>query len=176
MEVTKMQPNYHSAQYFDVGGLSLEDERVPCTTVSEFAGLGYMDPSSHSDDLESRSKVNWIVAVCDFQYHSSLVLIDLPYLLFSTIGGSIITIIIYHQVELPLWLASLLQKRNYVTIDMPKMFNKRSREQLDAGAASVNLREKSPHYFTVGIELARYKVEREREKKRELSCRQRLII
>lgn len=59
---------------------------------------------------------------------------------------------------MPLWLATLLVKKGYVHMDMPKMFNKRSREHLDAGAASVNLREKSPQYFTVGIELARFKI------------------
>lgn len=48
------------APYFSVCELSIEDERVPCTTKIAFAGLGSLDPSSQSEiseDLQEDSKV-----------------------------------------------------------------------------------------------------------------------
>lgn len=64
-----MLPNYHTAQYFDVGALSMEDERVPCSTTVEITGLGYLDPSSQTDDLEAQSKV------CILNYTSTVIFV-----------------------------------------------------------------------------------------------------
>ena len=58
--------------------------------------------------------------------------------------------------EVPLWLAKLLDSKDMANVEYPKHFNERFREHLEAGPASVNLREQTPHYFAVGEQLARY--------------------
>ena len=45
------------AEYFSVDTLSLDDERVPCVTELEFAGLGHFAPGAHTEDLENETKV-----------------------------------------------------------------------------------------------------------------------
>ena len=59
------------------------------------------------------------------------------------------------QIEVPLWLAGLLQGKNAAQVQNPKHFKRMFIEHLEAGPASVNLREQSPHYFAVGDALAR---------------------
>lgn len=102
--------------YFDVGPLTVDDERVPCVCLLDFAGLGFLDPCAHSEDLASGSRV-----------------------------------------DLPLWLARLLQQKGYVGVEFPKHFGDGFREHLDAGPASVNLRQMSTSYFDVGVSLSTLK-------------------
>ena len=61
------------------------------------------------------------------------------------------------RIQAPLWLALALHKKNMVELEYPEHYNKRCRDELEAGAASVNLRLYSQHYFTVGLDLARAK-------------------
>jgi hypothetical protein len=56
------------------------------------------------------------------------------------------------QVEVPLWLAQRL--KNSLYIGQHKHYNERFREDLQAGPLAKNLRERSPHYFSVGEALA----------------------
>ena len=46
-----------NAKYWDIRTLSVEDERVPCETRVEFAGLGPLDPTCMDEDLPEASKV-----------------------------------------------------------------------------------------------------------------------
>uniref|UniRef100_A0A6S8AHR6 GINS subunit domain-containing protein n=1 Tax=Aureoumbra lagunensis TaxID=44058 RepID=A0A6S8AHR6_9STRA len=57
-------------------------------------------------------------------------------------------------VNLPLWLASKLHERNIVEIQTPKIFDKEIQKRIDSGALSVDLRNLSPYYFTVGNKIA----------------------
>mmetsp|Transcript_46298 Transcript_46298/g.93458 ORF Transcript_46298/g.93458 Transcript_46298/m.93458 type:complete len:193 (+) Transcript_46298:19-597(+) len=112
------------AEYFSVDTLSLDDERVPCVTELEFAGLGHFAPGAHTEDLENETKV-----------------------------------------ELPLWLATVLQAKKAVSVDFPKQYKERFRDRLESGPAAVNLREQSPYYFAVGELLAHLKRDDELQKK-----------
>ncbi len=56
--------------------------------------------------------------------------------------------------ELPVWLASGLRSANYVEVRLPKTFSLRLRESLKADASSVRLRDKSPHFYEVGLRMS----------------------
>lgn len=58
------------------------------------------------------------------------------------------------QVEIPLWLGADLHKKKMMHVELPKHYQQRFREHLEAGPASINLRELSSHYFAVGEKLA----------------------
>jgi hypothetical protein len=45
------------ARYFSISALSVEEERVPCVSKMEFAGLGYLDPATHGEDLPEKTRV-----------------------------------------------------------------------------------------------------------------------
>jgi GINS complex subunit 3 len=58
------------------------------------------------------------------------------------------------RVELPLWMAHSLMQRKMVTMELPKHFDKKMRENIAAGALNLNLREYSNYYFEVGMQIA----------------------
>lgn len=58
------------------------------------------------------------------------------------------------RVELPLWLADALSKRNMVSVDLPRGFGSRTRQALLADAMSVSLRERSAHCFHLCVRAA----------------------
>ncbi|CAM9619183.1 unnamed protein product [Sphacelaria rigidula] len=51
-------------------------------------------------------------------------------------------------------MARPLAGKGMVDLDLPKHYTHRFREQLDAGPAAVNLRDRSPFYYEVGVALA----------------------
>jgi hypothetical protein len=133
-----------NARHFDIRVLSVEDERMPCETTLEFAGLGHLDPTSTHEDLPESAKVRpstlVVVVVVIFSRLSSL-----PPSLPRAPA----------QIEVPLWLAEMLAKKRHVEVGVPRHYSERFREHLQAGPSATNLREKSPHYFAVGESLAR---------------------
>ncbi len=58
------------------------------------------------------------------------------------------------RVELPLWMALKLHDKNYVEMELPKHYQKKMRDSINAGAESINLKEYSPYYFEVGMKIA----------------------
>lgn len=56
--------------------------------------------------------------------------------------------------ELPLWLATRLKDSNFVDVRLPKTFSVKLRESLKADAAGVKLRDKSPHFYEVGLRMS----------------------
>mmetsp|Transcript_17218 Transcript_17218/g.51401 ORF Transcript_17218/g.51401 Transcript_17218/m.51401 type:complete len:192 (+) Transcript_17218:326-901(+) len=57
--------------------------------------------------------------------------------------------------QLPMWLALLLEKKHMVRLKMPAMFGDKVRQDLLAGANTVDLGKGfTKHYFTVGRRLA----------------------
>ena len=58
------------------------------------------------------------------------------------------------QVDIPMWLGEQLESNRMVAINPPKHFGKKMRDEMRAGAASVNLREFSYYFFDVGLHLA----------------------
>jgi len=69
------------------------------------------------------------------------------------------------QIEVPLWLAAVLQSKGAASVDFPKQYKERFQDRLESGPAAVNLREQSPHYFSVGESLAHLKRDDELQKK-----------
>ncbi len=59
------------------------------------------------------------------------------------------------KVELPVWLATSLANTNVVTIEAPKHFGTKMRDEIRAGAESINLKEFSYYFFEVGLKLCR---------------------
>ena len=59
------------------------------------------------------------------------------------------------RVELPHWLGQKLQDKNMAKMELPKHFNTKMRDEMRAGAASVNLREFSHYFFEIGLRLSR---------------------
>lgn len=58
------------------------------------------------------------------------------------------------QLELPLWMAERLREARYISVSLPRNFSAKVRESLLAAPQSVRLRERSPHFYEVGLRLA----------------------
>ncbi|CAK9145171.1 unnamed protein product [Ilex paraguariensis] len=58
------------------------------------------------------------------------------------------------KAELPFWLASELHLRQAVSINVPPCFNKKTREEIEADAAHVDLRKRCPYFYELGCKLA----------------------
>ena len=59
------------------------------------------------------------------------------------------------RVDMPIWLGEELAKRNIVRINAPKHFGTKMRDEMRAGATSINLRDFSFYFFDVGLTLSR---------------------
>lgn len=58
------------------------------------------------------------------------------------------------KLELPLWMAERLKASRYIEVSLPRNFSAKVRESLLAAPESVRLRERSPHFYEVGLRLA----------------------
>jgi GINS complex subunit 3 len=58
------------------------------------------------------------------------------------------------KLELPFWLAQYLARREHVQIDLPNVFGTRFKATLLADATVVNLAERCPFYYELGIKFA----------------------
>lgn len=57
------------------------------------------------------------------------------------------------RIPLPLWLALHLARKGYVALDVPSHYGERMQSRLSADAKSVPVRDRSAHYFEVGVRL-----------------------
>ena len=60
------------------------------------------------------------------------------------------------KVDIPLWLALRLGSHEFVGVDIPVIFRERFKKVLMADPSVVNLRDKSPYYYEIGIKLCEY--------------------
>lgn len=60
------------------------------------------------------------------------------------------------RVELPLYMAKALKTRNIIEMELPKHYEHKMRDNIAASALNINLKEFSPYYFEVGMELAQH--------------------
>jgi hypothetical protein len=106
-----------------------EEERIPCIFLTDVADLGFLDTSGnfHHNQLNNNHSV-----------------------VNTTLSAG-------SKVELPLWLARDLSRHGFVTIEMPKHYDKKMRDAIAASATGLNLREFSPYYFEVGMIIANEK-------------------
>ncbi|KAM7463496.1 hypothetical protein LguiA_031617 [Lonicera macranthoides] len=58
------------------------------------------------------------------------------------------------KVELPFWLASELHLRQAVSINVPPCFNKKTRDEIGADAAHVDLRGRCTYFYELGCKIA----------------------
>ncbi|KAB1217609.1 DNA replication complex GINS protein PSF3 [Morella rubra] len=58
------------------------------------------------------------------------------------------------KVELPLWLAHELQLRQAVSMNVPSCFNQKTRLEIQADSACVNLRSRCPYFYEFGSKIA----------------------
>ncbi|CAM9320591.1 unnamed protein product [Hapterophycus canaliculatus] len=58
------------------------------------------------------------------------------------------------KVDFPLWMARPLAGKGMVDLDLPKHYTEKFREQLEAGPGAINLRDRCPFYYEVGVSLA----------------------
>lgn len=57
------------------------------------------------------------------------------------------------RVELPFWLARELHLRQAVSISLPPCFNQKTRDELAADAAHVDLKNRCPYFYELGCKL-----------------------
>ncbi|GFG39412.1 hypothetical protein Cfor_08361 [Coptotermes formosanus] len=101
--------------YFSIEDIFATQERLPCKFVVPVHRLGFLDPSSESEDI--------------------------------AVGTT---------VELPYWLAKSLccQRRNIVTVEMPKIYKEPYREILKADACVVDLHKFGLFFYEFGTYLS----------------------
>jgi hypothetical protein len=58
------------------------------------------------------------------------------------------------RVEVPLWLATTLASRSYVTLELPRVFQPAFREMLLADPTVVDLHSKCSYFYEFGIKIA----------------------
>lgn len=58
------------------------------------------------------------------------------------------------RVELPMWMALVLSDKQMASLELPKHFERKMRDEILAGAANINLKEYSFYFFEVGSRLA----------------------
>ncbi|MED6170515.1 hypothetical protein PIB30_031751 [Stylosanthes scabra] len=58
------------------------------------------------------------------------------------------------KVELPFWLAQELQWRQAVSVNVPPCFNQKTRLEIQADSASVDLRSRCPFFYEFGCKIA----------------------
>ncbi|CAN6460093.1 unnamed protein product [Victoria cruziana] len=58
------------------------------------------------------------------------------------------------KVDLPLWLAYELYLRQAVTLNVPPAFNQKTRKEIQADPACVDLRSRCPYFYEVGSKIS----------------------
>jgi hypothetical protein len=116
--------------FFDLTEIMEEEERMPCIFRRAAKHVGFLD-ASRGEEVRQLAVV--------FPCNATRCAQDIE----ETA-----------RVELPIWLARELAERNMVTVDLPRGFGTRFRQQLIADASTVSLRERSPHFFRLCIHAA----------------------
>lgn len=101
------------ARYYDIDDIVMEDERISTVFQVGAHGVGLLDPSSETNNIEKGAKV-----------------------------------------ELPVWLAHDLLLRQAVTVSIPACFSHKTRKEIQADAACVDLRNRSPYFYELGCKIA----------------------
>ncbi|KAI4382776.1 hypothetical protein MLD38_008694 [Melastoma candidum] len=58
------------------------------------------------------------------------------------------------KVELPLWIAHELCQRDAVSVNVPACFDEKTRLEIQADPANVDLRSRSPYFYELGCKMA----------------------
>eukprot|EP01027_Heterolobosea_sp_BB2_P019536 GEZU01027440.1.p1 GENE.GEZU01027440.1~~GEZU01027440.1.p1 ORF type:complete len:248 (-),score=42.80 GEZU01027440.1:181-924(-) len=129
--------------YYSIDDILSENEKISVQFQTDGYKLGFLDPSSnHISQAEDEDDVsNRDDDVVDDDDENETRNQDIK-------KGA--------KIELPLWLVELLADRNYVIIDLPKVFSINFRKELKAGPETMNLFDRcGPYFYEVGTKLAK---------------------
>ena len=59
------------------------------------------------------------------------------------------------KIELPFWLAEVLAKPSFVSMELQLAFKEKFRRKMAAGSERLNLFSKCPNFYSIGIKLSR---------------------
>uniref|UniRef100_A0A7C8ZEM5 Uncharacterized protein n=1 Tax=Opuntia streptacantha TaxID=393608 RepID=A0A7C8ZEM5_OPUST len=99
--------------YYDIDDILAEEEFIPVVFQKAATGVGLLDPSSETNNVEQGAKI-----------------------------------------ELPFWLAHELYARQALTMSNPPCFNQTTRKEIQADAASVDLRSRCQYFYELGCKIA----------------------
>ncbi|KAL8144524.1 hypothetical protein V2J09_017556, partial [Rumex salicifolius] len=105
--------NRSAYDYLDIDDILSEEVSIPVAFNKAATGVGLLDPSSETNNVEQGAKV-----------------------------------------ELPFWLAHELHSRQAVTMSVPPCFNQMTRKEIQADAASVDLRSRCHYFYGLGCKIA----------------------
>mmetsp|Transcript_989 Transcript_989/g.1627 ORF Transcript_989/g.1627 Transcript_989/m.1627 type:complete len:199 (-) Transcript_989:1255-1851(-) len=130
------------SSYYNIDTILAEEELVPCTNLFDFSHLAYLDPDyvhtgrvsndkgGENQDGNSRKRK---VPGNGLKRTSFL-----P-------EGS--------RIKMPLWAVDKWAMLGFVRVSMPRHFNRRMREKLEADPATVDLRSRNDRFFMSGMLL-----------------------
>ncbi|XP_043697009.1 DNA replication complex GINS protein PSF3-like [Telopea speciosissima] len=101
------------AHYYNIDDIIMEEEIISVVFQVAANGIGLLDPSAETNNVEQGSKV-----------------------------------------ELPFWLAQELHLRQAVAMNVLACFNQKTRKEVQADAACVDLRNRCPYFYELGCKIA----------------------
>ena len=126
-----MTSTSNSSSYYDIDAILAEEELIPVVNIIDFFHLAHLDPNYVNPKSTSSSSSSSIQPTK--QKHSLL--------LKKT------------KFKMPLWSIEKWSKLHYIQIYLPKHYNRKGRDKLEADPLSINLRSKSERFYMSGLAL-----------------------
>ena len=135
-----------SSSYYDIDAILAQEELIPVKNGFKFSHLAHLDPDYvHQHHKGPSKKRTYSQQSQDYEAgenDESLDYIQQHHILPDNT-----------RFKMPLWSIDKWSKLNYVQIYLPKQYNRKGREKLDADPASVDLRRKSERFYMSGMAL-----------------------
>ncbi|XP_003383803.1 PREDICTED: DNA replication complex GINS protein PSF3-like [Amphimedon queenslandica] len=71
------------------------------------------------------------------------------------------------KLDLPLWLAKSLNRKEMISITFPKAYKESMRTALSADPTVIDLHRNGPYFYSVGLSLLQFKLDKDRDKDEE---------
>ncbi|OVA12957.1 GINS complex [Macleaya cordata] len=128
------------AKYYDVDDIIMEEELFYVVFQVGANGVGLLVPVQKQTMCDLLN-ITWTEAQCYEWFF---------------IGFSVRSMQIEKgaKVELPFWLAQELHLRQAVSVNVPACFNQKTRKEIQADAACVDLRNRCPYFYELGCKVA----------------------
>lgn len=147
-----MNANYSS--YYDIDDILAEEELIPINNLLDFSHLAHLDPdyvheqskcvvspSSQSSQSPNNSDDDSCPGATGRRLTTKKRKMTQQYLPENT------------RFKMPLWSIKKWSELNFVRLSLPKHFNRKGRDKLDADPVSVDLHSKSERFFMSGMAL-----------------------
>lgn len=135
------------SKYYDLDHILAQEELVPCTTLFDFSYLSHLDPDNHVVDSVNANDEN---APKPRRNH---VLAE------------------NSRIKVPLWAVEKWAMLGYVRVSLPRHFNTKARERLEADPSEVDLRKRNERYFLSGCMLINLMENSSKKVAKEISSR-----